>query len=213
MKKWKKVVALGMFAVCLTSCKDAGSVADTAGNGMQTQGESEPDGTEADDAVKDTEDVGEGQGAAEGAGEETPAADAEEIKMSNPMQEVSGTEELLEIGVSMGVPEEAENVQCFIISQVVAEVNFELGETAYAYRGSATAEDFAGIFEEFEEDVLIIPGSEGMGIDGDLTVKTTVSGGRLASWSKNGAGYTLYTPSFVEEDVFVALCGELMEKN
>ena len=39
---------------------------------------------------------------------EESAADAEEIKSSNPMQEVSGPEALAEIGVSMGTPETAE---------------------------------------------------------------------------------------------------------
>ena len=147
------------------------------------------------------------------AGEATSAANAEEIAVSNPMQEVSGPEALVEIGVSMEVPENVELGQCFIISQVVAEVNFTLDDASYTYRGSAAAEDFAGIFEEFEEEVVSIAATDEMAVDGELTIKTTKSGGKLAAWSKNGANYTLYTPVSAGEEELVSLCRELIAGN
>lgn len=201
MKKWKLMAAMGLLALSLTSCKGNQPAQETTVKEAQTAGDA---ADKADDAAGAEE---------QGDTEETPAADAEEIKSSNPMQDVSGPEDLAEIGVSMELPEAAGEVQCFIISQVVAEANFTLDGTVYAYRGSATAEDFAGIFEEFEEEVSTIPSSEDMDVEGDLTIKTTKSGGKLASWSKNGAGYTLYTASSVEEEVLVDLCRELIEKN
>lgn len=222
MKKWKLFIAMGIVAVYLSGCQgNAGNASDaqtaaTAEEAVQEGGEGKMQGNSEEEA-QDKAEAGDGAEAAEGgkaaSGEETSAADAEEIKMSNPMQEVSGTEALSEIGVSMELPQEAEDVQCFIISQVVAEVNFKLEDTSYTYRGSATAEDFAGIFEEFEEEVLTVPGTEDMAIDGDLIIKTTKSSGKLASWSKNGASYTLYTPVDVDEDTLVSLCQELIGKN
>lgn len=220
MKQWKWLIAAGVLAVYLSGCQgNTNSASDapaetTAAEAVQEEhkektqddGADAQGGAEAQDGVMEAED-------GKSAGEETSAADAEEIKMSNPMQEVSGPEALAEIGVAMGLPEDAEEVQCFIISQVVAEVNFDLEDTPYTYRGSATAEDFAGIFEEFEEEVHTVPGTEAMATDGDLIIKTTKSSGKLASWSKNGASYTLYTPAEVDEDTLVSLCQELIEKN
>jgi hypothetical protein len=46
-----------------------------------------------------------------------------------------------------------------------------------------------------------------------VVIKTTVSGGRLASWEKGGAKYTLYTPDAVEDGALIQLCSALIEKN
>lgn len=213
MKKWKLFVLLTGFTLALSACQGGTSgkssdAAPAAGQETTVQGEAAEKETE-DAAGEDNEDKAQESEA----GEATSAANAEEIAVSNPMQEVSGPEALAEIGVSMEVPESVELGQCFIISQVVAEVNFTLNDASYTYRGSATAEDFAGIFEEFEEEVVSIAAADEMAVDGELTIKTTKSGGKLAAWSKNGANYTLYTPASAGEEELVSLCRELTAKN
>lgn len=137
-----------------------------------------------------------------------PASEA--VELPNPFEEVDEPEALKEIGVSMEVPEEAENVTCGIISGEVAEISFQLDETPYTYRGAVKAEDFAGIFEEFEPDVVSL---SDCGADEDLIIRTTVSGGRLANWTRRGAKYTLYTPKAVEDAQLFALCIQLIGKN
>lgn len=213
MKKWKLFVLLTGFTLALSACQGGTSgkssdAAPAASQETSVQGEAAEKETE-DAAGEDNEDKAQESEA----GEATSAANAEEIAVSNPMQEVSGPEALAEIGVSMEVPESVELGQCFIISQVVAEVNFTLNDASYTYRGSATAEDFAGIFEEFEEEVVSIAAADEMAVDGELTIKTTKSGGKLAAWSKNGANYTLYTPASAGEEELVSLCRELTAKN
>lgn len=213
MKKWKLFVVLTGFTLALSACQGGTSektsdAAPAAGQETTMQGEVSGEET-ADAAGEGNEDKTQESEA----GEATSAANAEEIAVSNPMQEVSGPEALVEIGVSMEVPENVELGQCFIISQVVAEVNFTLDDASYTYRGSAAAEDFAGIFEEFEEEVVSIAATDEMAVDGELTIKTTKSGGKLAAWSKNGANYTLYTPVSAGEEELVSLCRELIAGN
>lgn len=217
MKKWKLWIAAGVLALALAGCQGSNAGNSSTGTSAQTQetgagAQGEASGEEKEEA-EDKAQNAEGAGEPQDEGESVSAADAEEIALSNPMQEVSGPEALSEIGVSMGIPEGAQAGPCFIISQVVAEVNFTLEDQAYIYRGSATAEDFAGIFEEFEEEVTSIAATDEMAVEGELTIKTTKSGGKLAKWSKNGANYTLYTPAAVEEEDLVALCQELVAKN
>lgn len=206
---WRFAAAAGLLALCLCSCQGKGAGNETESSTMLVQQEDEPRAEQKEDESNAGENADLDTKTTEG----TPAADAEEIKSSNPMQEVSGPEALAEIGVSMAVPEAAEAGQCFIISQVVAEVNFTLGENLYTYRGSATAEDFSGIFEEFEEEVISVASTDEMQVEKELTVKTTKSGGKLAEWSKNDANYTLYTPAAVETEELLSICRELIEKN
>lgn len=220
MKRWKLWIATGVLALALAGCQGGASGSSSKAAPAQTQEadagvQDEASGKEKEDAqsrAQDGEDAGESQDAGD-TGESISAANAEEIAQSNPMQEVSGPEALAQIGVFMEVPETAELGKCFIISQVVAEVNFTRADSNYIYRGSATAEDFAGIFEEFEEEVTSIAATDEMAVEGELTIKTTKSGGKLARWSKNGANYTLYTPAAVEEEDLVELCRELIAKN
>ena len=69
------------------------------------------------------------------------------------------TGSLVEInGVSMEVPENLELGQCFIISQVVAEVNFTLDDASYLPRFGCRRR-FCRNFEEFEEEVVSIAAS------------------------------------------------------
>lgn len=191
MKKWMIYAAIGLAAAGITSCKPAGSQA--------TQGAESSVSTEAESPQ---------DGAKESQGESSEGEASQE--MPNPYEEVDGPEGLKEAGLSMEAPEGAEDAAYYIISQEIGEITFTLEDAPYSYRGAVHAQDFAGIFEEFEEDVSAL---SDCGADEDLIVKTTVSGGRLANWSKNGAKYTLYTPRPVEDEDMFALCIELIGKN
>ena len=189
MKKWMKAAVVGALAVCMVSC---GS-------------KKEEPGTEP----QESETVAQSQESQAQAGTE-PASVEEEEEIPNPFAEQEKAEDLKAVEVSMDAPKGASEVKYYIIDDEIAEVDFTLDENRYSYRGAAHAEDFAGIFEEFEEDVAAL---SDCGADEDLIVKTTVSGGRLASWSKNGAKYTLYTPSTVADEDMFTLCIELIGKN
>lgn len=189
MKKWKQLAIIGLAAVSMTSCK--------------TGGQKEPV-SEAVSAAETTE-AAEKEDSTSAPEDETGA-----VEMPNPFEEAEGPEELKKAGVSMEAPENAEDAGYWIISGEVAEISFKLDDHAYSYRGAVNAEDFAGIFEEFEPDATAV---SDCGADEDLVIKTTVSGGRLASWAKRGAKYTLYTPDSVEDQELIELCIQLIGKN
>lgn len=191
MKKWMQLAVVGALAMCMVSC----------GSKKEEQGASVPAQTTAA-----AQEVKEGQ---ETEGTEPASADGGE-EIPNPYVEQEKAEDLGAVEVTMDAPEEASDVSYYIIDDEIAEIDFTLDENKYTYRGAAHAEDFAGIFEEFEEDVAAL---SDCGADEDLIVKTTVSGGRLASWSKNGAKYTLYTPASVADEDMFTLCIELIGKN
>lgn len=218
MKKWIRFAAAGLVMACLTSCQSSPAPSDSA---QTTEAAGQAEGTEkaeSQEKAEGQEKAEEGSTAEDASGnvseeEYRPSGEPGVTQIPNPMEEIQGAEDLAEIGVSMDAPEGAEDVQYFVISGVVAEISFTLDNNLYTYRGSATAEDFAGIFEEMEEEIITVPGTEELGIEGDLLIKTTKSGGRLASWKKNGANYTLYTPATAEEEALTELCQELIANN
>lgn len=138
--------------------------------------------------------------------EEMPS---ETMEIPNPMEEVDGPEDLAAVGVSMEVPEEGENPSFYLINGVVGQISFTVGDVEYTFRGSAAAEDFSGIFEEFLPDEILI---KDLGTEGDLRIRTTVSQGMLADWKVNQASYTLYGAAPAEEEQMQALCEELIKK-
>ncbi|MCI8951301.1 MAG: hypothetical protein HFG49_14930 [Lachnospiraceae bacterium] len=190
MKKWMILAAVGVLAINMASCKPGGG--ESKGNETETSQVNESSQAEAGQETS-------GDGA-ETVGEEIP----------NPFQELEGPEGLKELGLNMEAPENASNIQYISISGEIGEVFFELDGHRYSYRGAAHAEEFSGIFEEFEQETTAL---SDCGADEDLIVKTTVSGGRLASWSKGGAKYTLYTADAVEDEVIFELCISLIGKN
>jgi len=181
MKKWMIFMAIGLTALGITSCKPAGN-----------------------QAAKGTE------GSVSAETKATDQSESSSEELPNPYVEVEGPEGLEEVGLSMEAPEEAEDAVYYVISEEIGEITFTLKDAPYSYRGAVHAEDFSGIFEEFEDEVAAL---SDCGADEDLIVKTTISGGRLASWSKNGAKYTLYTPREVADEEIFALCIELIGKN
>lgn len=147
----------------------------------------------------------------ESAGEESQTQ-TEAAEIPNPMKPVEGTEEFASMDIYMAVPEGAQETEYYLINNEVAEIIFTLDEVKYSFRASNTAEDFAGIFERFTDEVLTAEESDG---SDTLTaqIKTTQSGGRLASWEREDTRYTLYTASNVSDEEIVSLTKTLLEES
>ena len=91
--------------------------------------------------------------------EETSASGTETssaVQRPNPMTAVTDETAFQSLGVYMALPEEAEDPLCFILNGEVAEIQFSYHEIPYSYRASNTAEDFAGIFERFTDQILTV---------------------------------------------------------
>ena len=144
------------------------------------------------------------------AAQTTAATQTESQGMPTPMKEADSVLDFEAIGVHMVLPKEAESPSYYIINGEVADVQFTFDGTEYTYRASDTAQDFAGIFERFKEGVLTeTAGSNGQ--ETEVQVKTTESGGRLASWEWGSTKYTLYTASQVEDGEISSLAVTLAE--
>lgn len=131
-------------------------------------------------------------------------------ELPNPMAEVKDVLAFEAIGVHMVLPEGAEDTSFFIINQEVADARFSLDGVAYTYRASDTAEDFAGIFERFKDEAITQNYDYGE-TSLEVLIKTTDSGGRLASWEWGSTKYTLYTAAQVDDDTITDLTMHLVE--
>ena len=131
-------------------------------------------------------------------------------ELPNPMAEVKDVLAFEAIGVHMVLPEGAEDTSFFIINQEVADAQFSLDGVAYTYRASDTAEDFAGIFERFKDEAIAQNYDYGE-TSLEVLIKTTDSGGRLASWEWGSTKYTLYTAAQVDDETITDLTMNLVE--
>ena len=131
-------------------------------------------------------------------------------ELPNPMAEVKDVLAFEAIGVHMVLPEGAEDTSFFIINQEVADAQFTLDGVAYTYRASDTAEDFAGIFERFKDEAIAQNYDYGE-TSLEVLIKTTDSGGRLASWEWGSTKYTLYTAAQVDDESITDLTMNLVE--
>ena len=140
----------------------------------------------------------------------TSETGTEPQELPNPMVEVKDVLAFEAIGVHMVLPEGAEDTSFFIINQEVADARFTLNGVAYTYRASDTAEDFAGIFERFKDEVISQNYDYGE-TSLEVRIKTTDSGGRLAAWEWGSTKYTLYTAAQVDDDTITNLTMNLVD--
>lgn len=140
----------------------------------------------------------------------TAETGTEPQELPNPMVEVKDVLAFEAIGVHMVLPERAEDTSFFIINQEVADAQFTLDGVAYTYRASDTAEDFAGIFERFKDEAITQNYDYGE-TSLEVLIKTTDSGGRLASWEWGSTKYTLYTAAQVDDDTITNLTMNLVD--
>ncbi len=132
--------------------------------------------------------------------------------VSNPMREVDNVLAFESIGVHMETPDWGENLHYYIIHDEVADMRFTFKGVDYVLRGSNTADDFAGIFERFKEKAIAqtydFP-------DGSAAaeIRTTESGGRLASWSWGRTKFTLYTAAEMPDEDICDITRQMVELN
>ena len=129
-------------------------------------------------------------GCASSGPEETTAAEstqapseAETASIPNPMEEVENEQSFESMGIHMVAPADGENTKFYTISGEVAEI---------------TDQELAVNWESGK-------------IAGQAQVKTTESGGRLASWSWGSTRYTVYTASAISDEECTQVVTNLME--
>lgn len=126
----------------------------------------------------------------------------------NPVKEVDGPEALEPLGGSMVLPEDASDVRYSIIADTIAQVQFRWEGAAFTYRGARTEEDIIGVYEE-REDEVIRDVVEAEGATAEVTIQTTVTGGRIALWRWGDVQYSLYTGDEIDGPHFLALAEAL----
>ena len=114
------------------------------------------------------------------------------------------------LGIHMVLPAQAEDPAFFILNGEVAEIQFTADGVSYSFRASNTAEDFAGIFERFTDHVLETSYESG-DMSAAAKIRTTESGGRLASWNWDETNYTIYTAAQISDEAITAFVQELLE--
>lgn len=134
--------------------------------------------------------------------------------MANPMKKVDGPEAFEPLGVKLSPPEGAENAVYYIIGETLAHVSFTLDERKFILRAEAgkADEDISGVYEPFLDEVLKILDC-GPDNSSEITIKTTTSGGRLATWGWNSAGYCLYTADEMSDEEISSLARQMNEKS
>ena len=135
-------------------------------------------------------------GCASSGPEETTAAEstqapseAETASIPNPMEEVENEQSFESMGIHMVAPADGEHTKSYPISGEVAEITFD---------------------ERFTDLELAVNWESGK-IAGQAQVKTTESGGRLASWSWGSTRYTVYTASAISDEECTQVVTNLME--
>lgn len=191
-----------LLLTALSVCVLGGCTGKTADTARTSQGgtQSITDGAGKDGAGKDAA----GKDAA-GNGEAAPNEEA-----ANPMKEVDNVLAFEGIGVHMMLPKEAGDPSYYIINNEVADIHFTCGGVEYTYRASSTAADFAGIFERFKDGAVTETCGSGEQKT-ELLIRTTESGGRLASWSWGDTNYTLYTAGSASDEEVRGLAVTLAE--
>ena len=151
------------------------------------------------------------------AGAETAYSETEDSSQTetaanqpNPMVPVADENAFEPLGVHMVLPAQAEDPAFFILNGEVAEIQFTADGVSYSFRAYNTAEDFAGIFERFTDHVLETSYESG-DMSATAKIRTTESGGRLASWNWDETNYTLYTAAQISDEAITAFVQELLE--
>ena len=93
------------------------------------------------------------------------------VQVVNPYREAESAEEFAkELGISIDAPEGSENVIYNIISDSIANLDFEYGGNSYTFRASKQSEDFSGIYGTTlkQENIDAAAGAVLQTIDGEF---------------------------------------------
>lgn len=144
-------------------------------------------------------------GAPTAAAAETPAP----VTLPNPVT-VTDLDGLAEMGLPLEPPEDATNISCSIVSDEIAQLQFELSGHEYVYRASRTETDIAGVYERFLDEELSVE-CDYDDFSLSITVKSIAGGGELGSWTSDGVTFTLYVRSASGTQEHAELCAKLGE--
>ncbi len=136
---------------------------------------------------------------------------AKTSEIPNPMEELPSAEDFAELGVSIDAPEGATDVKYFIISGKLAQVSFTLDGRDFTYRCADEDEgDITGVYDEFRDEELAVNAEYPDGCI-EVRIRTTIDGGRLATWENGGKTFSLFTVSEMSDDEITSLCLRLCE--
>ena len=126
----------------------------------------------------------------------------------NPMVRQDSVDALVNVGIPLKAPDDAQNTMYFLFSKNVAQAVFTWKNSTYTYRGAKGKYDYlelAGIYDEFSEELLAfnaIPDDDASGI----CIYNGISSGKIGTWQYDGNTYSVYTDSDTDDAVFCALC-------
>lgn len=129
----------------------------------------------------------------------------------NPMIRQDTEEPLLEAGLPLKAPEDAENVMYFLFSTSVGQTVFTWNEREYSYRGAKGKYDYlelADIDDEFSEELLAF-NAIADDDDSGIRIYQSTTSGKIGTWQYDGNTYTVYTDSDADDASFCALCSTL----
>lgn len=141
----------------------------------------------------------------------TACGAASSAAMPNSMKTVESANAFADLKITMEAPNDATEVQHFIVSDTLAHIAFTLNDHAYILRGSAVESDISGVYEEFTPDVRGIVAC-GINESFSIDVKTSKEGGQLASWVSGDVNHTLWCGEKMSADDFDAVALTCAEK-
>jgi hypothetical protein len=131
--------------------------------------------------------------------------------MVNPVHESSAEEILDSLGITMNIPEDAENISYYIIDtdegEPIAEAQFKIEGVNYTYRIRSTPEmeDISGAYYDWET----VKNVEVYYCEGELCYNEGREG--VCLWYDAAAGlmYSLFTDTGASEETLLGLANEL----
>lgn len=133
-----------------------------------------------------------------------PKTERAETPTPAPFVEVEGIQAFARVGADIDVPAGAENAKYYIISDEIAEIQFNQNGVQYSYRASQVVEDVAGVQGEIQEveDVQAAAGSQVIPIQ-------KAGSSYLAVWKWGQVAYSLVTDDPVDVGMMRSLAEEL----
>lgn len=131
--------------------------------------------------------------------------------MVNPVHESSADEILQTLGITMNIPEDAEDVEYSIIDvnegEPIAQAQFKKGGSSYTYRirSSPEMEDISGAYYDWET----VKNIEVYYCEGELCYNEGMEGICLWYDAVTGLMYSIFTDTGAAEETLLGLANEL----
>lgn len=122
--------------------------------------------------------------------------------------EVDSLENLTaQVGFEITIPATARNISYYIENDIIAEINFAYNGIMYKYRASkvTAGTGLHGKTGKLENETRMQIGDRA-----DIIMYTALEGARIATWSKDGTNYSIYTEKNASDDTIIELCDLLV---